>query len=816
MLITEKQVREIIRKNLIKEYQKERKILKEDFGSGNYQYDIIGNSFSNEFLKEKLTSKKINLNAKHENIKAITDIKIESIDPIDLNNIWNVFNTEILQRIIGLSPKAAAVITDSFKELEKNRGEKVFDIFEKLFPLQTFKYASSSGATDLDALAGHINNTSDESIKKCHNKIYSCIEKAPGQTFNTGKGEYLCVLLTKGATTGGSEKLDIVVGNDSYDMKQITPKSSTLKVTLSGASGVKPKKMEFIRIYSELGKKLYDFKAELKELGVDQELIDFVESSQGITGMGVAKKTKEVESEEEEQFLGFETLMETYLSALSQIRKRTYGNLNTVKNSSSARTDTDQKFTKFSSSANKNVKNKNIDESFVKTLNDVYRINLFQISENKSNRLSDQTTIASLSEYFDEIPGAGGVKILNDKYNIKRKDTCFEIDKNYFPVILPMKEQMDEIKWNALYAYSNSLTSDNCLKNIISDYHQNKIFWTQKGNGPKTPTNFNSNQYKNFRDECDNYLNSQYLITDDDFKKFKNEEENASKLFKLQSSKTSSNIGEFVIEEPIDISKTDGEFVVDISFYKNKKKRHIDTLHSEDLNISGAQKIKKGSSKEDRIAGSVSSSNKESKLDVHLQNVISDRDEINKKVKSYELVGLLQPHILEKIYGSKNTASGQNINIKQKQNNFSSYDITSSPDPFELTDKSVKRDFKEEMKKISNVIGENNILGLFFQLYEELDSLEKQIKKHYAQDHHIMVFKENSSKDGVETAYSWTSSIISQNESKGIIRNIVADGVLCEADPAKYDKARTLKLEILTFYEQIKNLTLEIQDTAQR
>ena len=105
---------------------------------------------------------------------------------------------------------------------------------------------------------------------------------------------------------------------------------------------------------------------------------------------------------------------------------------------------------------------------------------------------------------------------------------------------------------------------------------------------------------------------------------------------------------------------------------------------------------------------------------------------------------------------------------------------------------------------------------MFFQLYEELDSLEKQIKKHYAQDHHIMVFKENSSKDGVETAYSWTSSIISQNESKGIIRNIVADGVLCEADPAKYDKARTLKLEILTFYEQIKNLTLEIQDTAQR
>jgi hypothetical protein len=814
MLITEKQIREIIRKNLIKEYRKEKKILKENIVTGNYDNDVIATSFKgkNHFLVKLFNNKKIKLSKAYSN--PLTEINVSSLENNDIEIIWNVFNLEVLQGKIGFSPEAAKKIVSSFKTLEKAKNNyKVFEIFEKDFPLQSYKYSRGSGADDLDKLAQHINNVTDPDIKKCYNDIYMCNDKAIGQTFSTGKGEYLCVLLTKDATTGGTDSLDVVVGSDSYDMKQITPKASTLKVTLSGASGVKPKKMEFIRMYSELGKKLYDFKTELKELGVDKELLNFVESSQGITGMGVAKRTKETDSEEEEQFLGFETLMETYVSALRQIRKRTYGNLNTVNNSNKSKIDTN-KFVNFTQSGSTSaIQNKNLEDSFVNILKDVYRINLFQISKSKSNRTSDQQAITALSKYFDEIPNSGGVKILNDAYNTARKDTCFEINKNYFPVMLPMKNEMDETKWKELEIYSNGLPSENCFKKIFSEYHSNKVFFTGKGS-VKTPTNFNLNQYQSFRDECDKYLNDQYLITDEEFAKFKQEENDASKLFNLQSSKTSSNVGEFVIEEPIDISQSEGEFVVDISFYKNKKKRHIDTLHSEDLNITGG-KITKGSSKEDRITGNVKSDQKEQKLDVHLANVISDRDEINKKVKSYELVGLLQPHILEKVYGSKTTA-GQNINIAKK-NNYSSYDISSGLDPMELTDKSVKTDFKEEMRKISSLIGENNVLGLFFQLYEELDNLEKQIIKHYSGDHHIMVFKENSGKNGVDAAYSWTKEIINKiDPERGIIRNVVADGVLCEADPTKYNTSKTLKSEIKYFYEQIRNLTLEIQDTAQK
>lgn len=846
MLITEEQIRKIIRKNLINSNKKlnTRKTFKrliENITAGNagVAHDFFQSFKENDFINDLFANEKIDLSKEYKdnanNLLNVIDLTYSGnnkIEKIDITAVWNKFAQKIETKL-DLDYSIAKKISDIFMKHDSTGGNKIFDIFKE-FPMQKY---TCNNSKNIEALAEHIVSKSGDDL---YQELYAYHESS--STFNTGKGEYLCVLLTKDGKSGGTQALDVMVGNSfQYDLKQITAKSSSLKFTLSAKSGIRKDKNHFIETYQKIGQKAYALKDEFKKLGIDQNIIDAIDMFEGQVGSSFkkdaayAKIVKNPAVGADLSSLAFGDINDAFIQAIKSLRRRTYVNVTEIQNDiktkfnqSGIKSDSfDTSYLNISAKINqqgqgKNKipaqsaifsytplnKKRNIDEETFNKLNDIYDLDL------KTFKDYDDAEAQQLYKSIIIQPVAGVFfwKIDVDEYNKQLDNNImeenvgkyFKLNNDYSPMIFP--------RATAYFAPNKETIIDNIKTepglqaklNVLKSIPNTHI----TGSGDFSYADAIKPALKDI-------FNMQVVLTVDQMKKINKIVEDIQKYGDVKSVNATSKIGdEYLIVEPLKQDPNEGEFVIDVSFYKNKKKRHIDTLHSADFEIkTQSNKIRKTG----KDAEITQTKDIERKLDITLTDVISDKDEINKKLKEFNLFNTLQPAALEKIFKNTNNIAGspgKNIEIKKIQKDGSEYSDIEADEKFDF-DSASNKEFITQLRDLKEKTNEDNIINMLYDLYVSCDEIEKNIKSYYAGKNEVMVMKDND--DKYSNAYSWTEQILNHEkytDKKGFILGMAEDGILCQADKDKYDNQKTIKEDIFVLLNEIYKLSLELQSLS--
>ncbi len=249
---------------------------------------------------------------------------------------------------------------------------------------------------------------------------------------------------------------------------------------------------------------------------------------------------------------------------------------------------------------------------------------------------------------------------------------------------------------------------------------------------------------------------------------------------------------DYVIVEPLNIENI-GEYIVDISYFKNNKIRHIDTLHSKDLsskNLSNETSntgYYKEKGKDTRIAAAAGHETTETEeIGINLYDVISDKNLINNKIKSFNFFNSIQPSVLEKLF--TNQENNNNFQLK-KISDVSNIELNDNV--FNL-DNQNSEFVKLLQSKESNL---NSFLSDYYSLYTDIIKLEEAVKKYYIEDNNTLIFY---SQKGQEKEFLKTFNyidIIQKTGNDGFILNFNPKEITCIVDPDYSETAPTIAVE---------------------
>ena len=849
-------------------------LIKEDFARtakrGTQILSVTCNAVSheNEFLKKifEFTThdqdfyNKYNSMFKNNTIDISTltydNLKQKNLDKF-IDDIWDAFGgwdpsgvdhpESVLGQKFNIGAKNRKIILEAFKKADMKINGNVFDVFKKnVFPLQTFNYKNDQKG--LDKLAAWLTQEANGNHRDLYQAIYAANES--DAVFSTGKGEFLCLLLTKGGESGGTTALDVRVQDVGkefyYDLKQITGSSKDLKVTLSDKSGIIPKFTKVMERYREIVSKLYEHIDELTTLDIKQEDIDLLRTSGGNIGSGIIKKGDITEAT-----LGLDTVTNIYNDIFASLNRRTYESISKFNTDISNNTNRNpfQSISGSIASGSQSTTasgsiNSNLDQQQQKLISDIFNITITKENQLTNSKAWDEATKGGY------VIKKGGIIIIDvDKYNTLPaiSGSIFELNKQFTPILLPTTASLSGSNnlTNAMsdieYFYKNELNNTEFTSLEIYDQPNQA---SKKANNPPKLKSYNS--FRNYNNVINSLFNSQYILT-------KDQRDIIEKYKKMLSDNKLNNIGMpaanqvnnaatqsingFQIVEPITPSGKEGEFIIDISFYKNGKKRHIDVLNSEELDFAGEEDITKASGKEGRISAQTAYK-VVNKVKIDLTNVTSHKDTIDKKVKNSQFYNMIQPTVLEKYFDSKikiydltpikiddalqTKLKHQNIqkNIKGKSGKQQVEFLSTTQNRSETKD---IKDFKSNLEKLKKDINQDNVFSYFINLYEDIDNLETQIIDYYNKNNKIMVMVDKGKNNNTYTeAYSWSSQLnkIPDNELKqyGFVTGVTGGGITCNA--SKYDpqikKENTIKYKIYQMYEKIFALTQSIQSGVRK
>lgn len=904
----------------------------------------IGDKCNNDFIKSLKdatvtldTLYQINENNNPRNA-AITELKYTNLLENDINKIWNGFFKEVLTEYFVLpgkgADKAIKALKDADEDTTLNSSGKVFGIFEDYFPIGSLPYTSKN---DMAAIVKHLEDNKDKDL---YQAIYLNNEKEG--TFSTGKGEFLCVLLTKNATSGGSTELDVAIkGGNFYDVKQITPQNPDINFSFSSKSGVRKPKNQFIDIYRKLGERIYSLKDELKLLNVDDDLIQTIDNFEGYMGANfsnessyeklyksgtnfinaqgqttasqqqkytasnIPKTIKASKTAIPPSYIAFKDVIMALTQALVGLKSKTYNdmiNFNSLINRNLSNVYRDPQFDK-KTILNNNIKinytaqtesakitytpllnqSSNIEQGVIDFLSKNYLlklINFNQLQPNELNNLkSNNGNLISFNDakisYADKSTPPTqinkvifkylDINIYNNKINdIFKKNKAsnyakyFELDINK-PVIDNFITAGNIVAGDFIHikALFNQIFNTN---NIFDELIKKDATNDMKGSDLK-------NRWTSILSVIKNVYNSQVVLSEKQAEKIsKIIASNLASTSQLQNApNTSQRINDdFVVVEPLSPKISDGEFVIDISFYKNKKKRHIDTLHSQDFKITNSTGNKL--TKVSKETGIKTVQDTIKKVEVELNDVISDKQQIDAKLKQYNFFNSLQPQILEKLFLNQSPKALNKIipsNIKKitqntpslPQSNISYMDANqmivdpndafmniqiqdpNNPnDPSATVSKTVRNPnfnyalkiqnsgsniiFMNKLKSLRAKIKEDNFLTELYDLYFATDALEKAIRAYYANQNSVITFKDDGSKAAKYTnVYNWSVDTFGPNydENIGFLTGINAIGMQCNGDITVSDPSvKTIKENIQVAFQEILNLMLSVQSITRK
>jgi hypothetical protein len=861
----------------------------------------VGANNLNEFIKNAFENVDFELKGKYGNKKqkvatTLTDIKVADITAQskitmedDLKEIWLKKFSQKIKGLTAINQTACGKIAEVLMAAELAKAAtdptwRVFQIFEKVFPIQTFEYNQNG---DFASLKTFLEENKDNALIQ---EIYALKAKDENQTYNTGKGEYLCVLLTKDGKSGGTTELDVIVNGKQYDVKQITDINESLNFTLSEKSDpVKKYKNKFIESYEKLGKNVFSLVNEFKKLGVNPELIERIEKpDEGYMASDFRKEdTYNIASSlPQKPYLSFKDIGDAYIQALKGLRRNTYANIQTLSSEILDNTkygferNTNQLGGKITAPRYFMLDNQSGDITLTYTPE---RFKIITISDNLRSLLKDQYNLefknyneilAMFSNSIDKKKNAVADKSSEQYFNFfnlekkssKELITFFDVEK-YNQILkkniinpecrkifliqsgaapikyLSPKKDVDKVTLRDDSEYHRIMqdlgfTDDNKPTKTTRDVGTNGGF-----NSKKTDPNAKSYNELNVQNTKDlwpkieemlqNVFNHQIILTLTQMKMLdKIFSANAKKLSTLKSATGNSvdlntkiegenGDDEYLVTEPLIQNYNDGEFIIDISYYRNKKKRHVDTLHSQDFQIdSSTNNALKKASKDANITNIEPSKNIE-RVMIKLDDVISDKEKINAKLKDFQLFSSLQPEVLEKLF-SENLSSiskTQHLSNEPKyQGGYENYATgLKTVSDIDITDrKSNKNQIIAAIEEISKKTNENNILKLLNDLNKVAIQLEEALKSYYTQKNSVFIFKDNESKyNAVE---SWTNIVetLNKNNIEGFITNITHDGIICYANPVKYENVKTIRSIISQLFDEIIGLMLDVQTTFRK
>lgn len=923
--------------------------------TGVYEYYIGDNA--NEFIRNELSKIKIKLKREYvlsrikgsnqqEKTPTITQLTYDQLDLDDRNTIWGLFE-ELLTKYFLFPSKASEKIVADLEKADTNPtcnpSGKVFGIFENYFPLCGLKYESNK---DLNKIVAFLKEKKDEKLYK---EIYKNKEKEG--TFSTGKGEFLCVLLTKNATSGGSTELDVAIGTPPsvaraiksgtvipsvrvfYDVKQITNQNSDINFTFSSKSGVKTPRDKFLDMYAKLGLKIYDMKDELKNLYIDDDLLKTIDQFKGYVGKsfgneatyeklyksgnqfintqgqmstpqsygtsvtGIPITNKPPKTAIPPSYMAFKDITDALIQGLSTLRAKTFNNIlafnditnqdfnNKYKNANfdllnnNLIIDKTQNgnaaitYTPFNTSQNP----RNIDQKIIDFLNSKYLLNLqsFDIimknnpvllDKLKNNKYNNKdlfkfnvATSKNLSNGFFKYLDINNYNQIIEQIFKDILGNNYQKYAEYFKLDVPIIISPDNVTRSGSYfaaATNIQLDDYNELKTnyfgsngiFQGDPEINKIFSEliqveKKAKKGTTITDAGIGEFKSrwnsivpiIMDLC----NHQIVLSAEQAIKIANliseNQKNAASLRNNPPTNTKFMDNDLVVVEPLAPNIADGEFIIDISFYKNNRKRYIDTLHSQDFQISAStnDKLRK-TDKESRIS---SFANKDTikKVSVQLTDVISDKDLINQKLKKYNLFNAMQPAILEKLFSQSKYSGGlsqkisKNANVNNQKISYINVDNmigtvqqgkkTKELKVLTLTPNQFNKDFINALKKTKET--QDNFLTDLYDLYQYVDELENAIRKYYSTQNSVLVFKDQN--DEYNDVYNWNVTFGSNyDEDVGFLTGINNIGMQCNGNLTVNDKGKlikqqeTIKQMIQNVFQQIFELMMDIQNEARK
>ena len=735
--------------------------------------------------------------------KKITELTYNELksNPDDITAIWQ-FLEKKMHYLLLIPKKALESIIKIFKAADEALGQKVFSIFgpnQGQFNLQGLEYNGK-----VSEVAKVINSKLSEPIIK---DVYRNKSKDESQTFNTGKGEFLAVLLIKGAKSGGTRFLDVIVGDEQFDVKQISQHGDAqpddLALTLSVKSGIRDSKNRFIENQAKLGRKISELATEFKKLGINEELIKKLEKIEdGYTSTAFKRSNTEiVDDDDSDSHFSFVDLGDIIKQGLMGLKANTYSNIVQLEDFKK------NNFTKNYYSNNENQLSNNIHDEVIRFLKSCYNLDLKKFNEFVDNKTNKIKPPYEKEIKFIDIKSADSELLLFKKFNVDEYNTL--INKNiegpyntYFTIQPQYAPIMSLIVSNKINPDDYKIFKDNLDFTIIGvDAAQNLTnFKTNYGKIKEDdPTILNDS----FRGKVNKTLNNQIILTVAQMKKINEiiKKNNDIDLTKIGAINNNTVIGdEYYVTEPLKNSDN-GEFIIDISYYNNKKKKHVDTLYSQDF------KIKDSTNNKLSINNKTKEINKDvkdaiDKVQINLSDVISDRDTINNKLKNFELFNNLQPSVLKDLLNSEKNKYSLLKNNKNNEMDF-------------LSDNT----FKSNLKSIKEKTKEDNILNIIYEMYDSCNKIEEKIKQYYATENDILIFKDNgTSKNGDSStpsaAYSWNNvlTILKEANCDSFITQIQHNAIICYsnnmAPPAKFN---TVKNVIKDLFNEVMDLMLELQ-----
>jgi hypothetical protein len=823
----EQLIREMIQIELL--YQTRQKLLKENTQASASYPIMVGSNSSNNFINTECGNDSVVLNneyKKNNRQLTITDLQyktgaVSSIKIKDIDIVWDYLEKKLHEKL-DIPNAALGKIVDILKAADRNLGQNVFSIFNTEFPLQSLDFGS--GLKDV-AAAINTNITNPLYVEIFKNK-----SKDENQTFNSGKGEFLTVLLVKDAKSGGTKKLDVVVNNKQFDVKQISQHSAAaakstkaaknkstqtaaetvqqlstqteeekllpanyLALTLSEKSGLRNPKNKFVNAQAKLGQKLSQLTSELEKLNVDDKLINKLKTQEGYTSSAFRRSSTDSD-EDPNKYLSFTDMSDIIKQGLTGLRANTYIN---IKQLSDFKTNVFKAHNSIVSGPNY------LNNDVIEFFKDCYNLELTSF-----NQIKD---IDEISKLLVEVKNDD--KILFKKFNTNAYNKLIDdnIDNKY----------ANFFKINNSYAPISDLIIHSKIKPEDFDIFRNNFEMLREFNTffSNNKTNFIASNkpgsYGNVNDKPDtqpdtfrttvyDVLNKQIILTINQMKKInsiiqKNDTIQLNNNQKISGVNNNTVIGDnYFVAEPLQPTENDGEFIIDISYYENMKKKHVDTLYSQDFKIEQNNDLEKT----DKAAAIVNKANdkkeKIKNVTIDLKNVISDRDTINNKLKNFQLFDNLQPSVLKNLF-----------NHDRSDKDFLSKDF-----------------IKNNLKDIKDKTKEDNILNIIYEMYFCCDLIEKEIKKYYIEENSILIYKDDgSSQGGTSTpraAYTW-ESVIENLENKNIdsfIMQIGHEQILCYSDNTVPDNLdnnfNSVKNLIKKLFNEVMELMLDLQSITSK
>ena len=895
-------------------------------------------------VKVKVIDKQMNLFG--ENDGAVTqpqkicyECKYSELEETVINSIWEEFNNKI-QSLKYIPKNIADRIIEKLKGIDtdttQNKENFVFHVFNDIFKIDSIDYGEKG-----DAVIQELKDVSKNAVKKdlyyeiyrMDNKPTTEQKKSNADLFGAGRGEFITVLLTKGAKSGGGKKLDIDLGNGKFcEVKQITDKKTALMFSYNKKSKIIPAKNNFVETYQRIINVAISLKDEFKKLayinkGLIDQLNEIPTSDSYISFSSDSSSNLTVSEDQDPTAISLPYLNLIFKEAILGLKNRTYNRIIDNKKNIDSNINKNKKIQPdvARSNAMENYVNKtgiistditknkipvNVSKEVLEFFKNNYNLNLKSYAEYIKSFSTVSSEDAEEYESFNtskgwkwiEIPAKTSndnikywfKKLDIDDYNQKLDNIIGPIDQNvadYFkldnqiPIIRNLRnfsrnqidfddfkkklfnefrdsDSLKDISKSHTYSQTGTGYAKGDLKDIVRisilgkikenliDNKSNNVptDWSIPATYKNIPTNsitidnvkfaiykdelINNNNYdynyvhnnfKNIKYLIYNLCNCRIVLNDsemsqiaDIIKSIKNLHNEFNTKDKNRLSQSTQDNNDFIITEPINSQSKGGEYTVDINYYKNNRKQHVDTLHSQDLAVkSNVNNYKKEKGQEQRIGVNVSGNEATTPTDVtiDLEGTISDKNTINNKLKRFELFNTLQPTLLIDLFTKNQNQNQPKLDKVNSTSNENTDNITKQDEFLELL-APLKNDTEEKLSK--------GLLGDYYELYKELIKLEEEIKDYYTASNDTLIFVEDDASSEKSNSAFYKNVLQLKDtfnsetaNNEGIIISIHNKGINCiGAYDDNYTKPNAMKKGIRSVFLEIFKLMIEVQDMA--